>query len=89
MKCHYTYTEYKGKIEKALIPMCMNVVHSRDIKECVCENITINKLAKKEYSEVVQKLQKEIKELEDENKRLNETIKSILYESQVIKENKE
>lgn len=35
MNCHYVYDKIAGKV---LIPGCWGVVHSNDIKDCICRH---------------------------------------------------
>lgn len=77
MKCYYTYYKDKGKIKKCLIPGCLNVVHSNDIRDCTCSEITFSKFEKRKYNEVLEELQERIKSLEEENKYLCDFIESI------------
>lgn len=62
MKCHYIYTE-EG--EKILIPECMQVVISGDIRDCTCKSPTFAEFEKEKYNEALKALKKEIKELEE------------------------
>lgn len=72
MKCHYTYTE-DG--EKVLIPGCMAVAVSGDIEDCTCRSeMTFEQFERKRYNEILNRLQSEIKDLEEENAELNRVI---------------
>lgn len=62
MKCHYIYTE-EG--EKILIPECMAVVISGDIRDCTCKSYSFAEFEKEKYNEALKALKKEIKELEE------------------------
>lgn len=77
MKCHYTYYKDKGKIKKCLIPGCWSVVHSNDIRDCTCSDISFSKFEKQKYNEKLEELQARIKSLEEENKYLSDFIESI------------
>lgn len=60
MKCHYIYTE-KG--EKILIPECMAVAVSGDIRDCTCKSYTFAEFEREKYNETIKDLKDEIKEL--------------------------
>lgn len=63
MKCHYENIEGVGKV---LIPGCMAVAVSQDIRDCTCQPTTIRHETPK-YKEHVEELKKRIRELEEEN----------------------
>lgn len=62
MKCHYIYTE-EG--EKILIPECMAVAVSGDIRDCTCKSYTFAEFEKDKYNKTLKALKNEIKELEE------------------------
>lgn len=74
MKCHYTYYLDKGKKKRCLIPGCMSVAVSGDIKDCTCSDISFTKFEKEKYNKIVAQLKSEIDELAKENKHLIEII---------------
>ncbi|MFT4170591.1 MAG: hypothetical protein QM653_15850 [Dysgonomonas sp.] len=77
MRCHYTYIIENGKRTKYLIPYCMAVVHSDDIRDCTCSSdYSFAKFEKQRYNDKLEELTKVIKELEEENKSLLEIIES-------------
>lgn len=63
MKCHYVNDKKAGRV---LIPVCMSVVHTLDIKNCTCPSV------EKSMEERVSKLEREIK-------RLNQILKENKY----------
>jgi len=65
MKCHYASDPKTGK--KFLIPGCMTVVHSDDIKDCTCM-MDITDFEKEEYNQKIKELRDEIKHLQEENR---------------------
>lgn len=77
MRCHYTYVIENGKRVKYLIPYCMDVVHSNDIRDCTCSSdYSFAKFEKQRYNDKLEELIRIIKELEEENKSLREIIGS-------------
>ena len=62
MKCHYIYTE-EG--EKILIPECMAVVISGDIRDCTCKSYSFAEFEREEYNRTLKALKNDIKELEE------------------------
>lgn len=64
MKCHYENIKGVGKV---LIPGCMAVAVSQDIRDCTCHPTKIMDFEKREYKEHVKELEKRIRELEEEN----------------------
>lgn len=77
MKCHYTYYLDKGKKKKVLIPGCYSTVHTNDIRDCTCADISFSSFEKERYNEKLKEMQKRIRALESENKDLMEIIKNI------------
>lgn len=63
MKCHYIYTERKG--EKILIPECMAVAVSGDIRDCTCKSYSFAEFEKEKYNKAIKDLKNKIKELEE------------------------
>lgn len=56
----------------------MAVAVSGDIEDCTCQNTkTYRQYEREEFNKEVEALRKEIKDLEEENFELNETIKKI------------
>lgn len=84
MKCHYIYTE-EG--EKILIPECMAVVISGDIRDCTCKSSSFAEFEKEKYNEAIRALKNEIKELEELVEYQNKIIEK-LQENMGTKENK-
>lgn len=66
MKCHYTHDKEVGKV---LIPGCMAVANSNDINDCCCVK-TYDQFEKERYNQILKSKNDEIKELEDEIRRL-------------------
>ena len=64
MKCHYVKLKGVGKV---LIPGCMAVAVSQDIRDCTCTPTTIRQFETQKYKEHVKELEKRIRELEEEN----------------------
>jgi hypothetical protein len=78
MKCHYSYYIERGKKHRLIIPGCMNVTHSNDIKDCTCQDpLTELQFERKRFNDVVKILQDEIKDLQSENKYLLDIIKQL------------
>lgn len=78
MKCHYSYYIDKGKKRRVLLPGCMNVVHTNNIKDCTCiDPLTEIQFERQKYNNVVKKLQSMINELQNENKDLMNIIKKL------------
>jgi hypothetical protein len=74
MKCHYTYVDG----EKILIPYCYAVIYSDDIRDCTCKPETFHAFETVRYNTTLDKLQKEIAEL-------NETISHLMKEIDKLK----
>lgn len=75
MKCHYTYFEGVGKV---IIPGCWQVVMSNDMSQCSCvPTESFKQFERKQYNEVLNQKNQEIKELESEIIRLNRILKRI------------
>lgn len=64
MKCHYENINGVGKV---LIPGCMAVAVSQDIRDCTCHPTRFASFEKEKYKEEVERLKGIIKELEEEN----------------------
>lgn len=64
MKCHYINVKGVGKV---LIPGCMAVAVSQDIRDCTCHPTTVLQFETNRYKEHVKELEKRIRELEEEN----------------------
>ena len=66
MKCHYENVKGVGNV---LIPGCMAVAWSNDIRDCTChrEPQTFGAFERERYNKEVKRLKAKIKELEDEN----------------------
>jgi len=76
MKCHYIYDKEAGKV---LIPNCLAVVHSNDMRDCTCRDFpeTFNQFERKEYNNKLNKQNIYIKELEKEIAYLNRILKRV------------
>lgn len=70
MKCHYTYYFDKGEKIKVFIPGCWSTVHTGDMDDCTCRDITFASFEKEKYNEKLKEMQERIKSLECENKYL-------------------
>ncbi len=72
-KCYYTNDKQAGKI---LIPGCYPMLHSDDIKDCICNDFpeTLYQFEKKEYNKILAEKNAYIKELENEIIKLKVTI---------------
>ena len=78
MKCHYTYVIENGEKKRYLIPYCMDVIHSNDIRDCICSSdYSFVKFERQRYNDKLEELTRIIKELEDENKHLMGVIKQL------------
>lgn len=77
MKCHYTYYLEKGKKKRVLVPGCWSVVHSNDINDCTCSDITFAKFERQQFNIKLEEMQKRIKALEEENQYLMNILKQI------------
>lgn len=76
MKCHYIKVKGVGKV---LILGCMAVAISNDITGCTCPDIlTEAEFERKRYTEVVDRLKKEIVELREENEMLRKNYIKII-----------
>ncbi len=75
MKCYYAFDEHTG--QKVLIPGCMNVVHSNDIKDCTCGDWSFSSFEKKRYNELLNERNRVISELEKEVIRLNKLLEKL------------
>ncbi len=64
-----------------LIPGCMSVVQSNNIEDCICVTHSFYRFEKKIYNEVLDKKNREIKDLHQEVIRLNKRIEK-LYNKQ-------
>lgn len=80
MKCYFAFDEEKN--QKVLIPGCRSVVHSNDIEDCTCQELTYSKFEKERYNKILNERNQEIKELRSEAIRLN----NLLYK---LKNNKQ
>lgn len=76
-KCHYIYDQKYGKV---LIPHCWPVVHSGDMSRCTCRSYpkTQAQFERQEFNQILQAKDKEIRDLEKENARLNRIIKKLI-----------
>lgn len=76
MKCFYT-TDPKT-LKKVLIPMCMSVVESGDIRDCNCsEPLTEYHFEKERFNKVVIEKNKTIESLQAEVLHLNKIISKL------------
>ena len=64
MRCHYENIEGVGKV---LIPGCMAVAVTNDIKMCTCSPTTFEQFESKRYQKELQRLRERVRELESEN----------------------
>lgn len=64
MKCHYENVVGVGIV---LIPGCMAVAVSQDIRDCTCHPTTVLQFETNRYKEHVKELERRIRELEEEN----------------------
>lgn len=75
MKCHYIYDKKAGKV---LIPGCMGTA-AMGIENCTCRpGDTFYQFEHERFTRITEEMQKDIRELEKENARLNRTIKKLL-----------
>lgn len=77
MKCHYIYDKKYGKV---LIPGCWSVVHSNNMRDCICRYRveTFEQFEKKEYQKKLLEKNQQISELEKEVAYLNRLIKKLI-----------
>lgn len=67
MRCHFTYVVERGKPKKYLIPHCMDVMHSDNIRDCTCPpDYTVHFFEKERFREVVKEKDDMIKSMRSE-----------------------
>lgn len=64
MRCHYVYDEESK--QKVLIPGCMSVAVSGDIRDCVCRTETYKSYENERYNKEVKELREDINYLHQE-----------------------
>lgn len=75
MNCHYTYDSETN--QKVLIPGCMSVVHSNDINDCCCGDLSFNAFENQRYNELISQRNETIKELQNEVQYLHTIIEKL------------
>lgn len=85
MKCYFHFDEESK--QKFLIPGCWSVVHSNDIEDCTCNNLTFSQFEKQRYNEVIKEKCKLISDYEKEITRLNKRIEFLTMKNENRKNN--
>ena len=85
MRCHYERIKGVGKV---LIPGCVAVAISGDIRDCTChcEPQTFAAFERQEYNKEVKRLKEKIKRLEEENEYYRKILESNEIELKDYKE---
>lgn len=75
MRCHYEHIKGVGKV---LIPGCVAVSISGDIRDCTChcEPQTFAAFERQEYNKEVKRLKEKIRRLEEENEYYRKILES-------------
>lgn len=75
MKCYFHFDEESK--QRILIPGCWSVVHSNDIEDCTCNNLTFYQFERQRYNDILKEKCTIISEYEKEIIRLNKRIEQL------------